>query len=57
MTKDSTNNKGPKKHMLHGINHFFANTWLEVWRLEKSEKKLVHKLQEKFEVNCMGFKL
>ena len=32
------------------INHFFANTWLEVWRLEKSEKKLVHKLQEKFEV-------
>ena len=27
------------------INHFFANTWLEVWRLEKSEEKLVHKLK------------
>ena len=27
------------------INHFFANTWLEVRRLEKPEEKLVHKLK------------
>ena len=27
------------------INHFFANTWLEVRRLKKSEEKLVHKLK------------